>query len=282
MKLSFRIRAFLAALTAQLLIINGAWAHGPQSFSGQVVEVIDGTTIKVRAPEGERIVRLAGLETEDIESDLGRQAREKLAVALMGRTVNVQGLAGAGYTGGAGYSGAGSYGGQGAIGERHGVGGNLDPFDGRVYLDGQDIALILLGAGLVWLLANILDDMNLHRRQEEAQRHKYGIWAYPAGRRGRPAGAFVEPHKHHPHGSVAKPVEHHEGHKPGYPAPTSSWSSGSSSVGVPAQAVNPGYQGANTSKGQKDISGTSKEKKENPGKHLGWEKQNEKGFGKVD
>jgi len=184
-----RWRPFLAMFTAWIMILQCslfsghsftavAWANA--RFQGQVVEVINGATIKVQTEDGLRFVKLAGLEVQSLETPLGIQARDKLAQALIGKTVTVEQLAASNapyhYQDNLGDSRTIARG-QTTVGHDY-----SNPLDGRVMIDGEDIALLLLAAGLAWLLYNFLDD-NLYQRQESARLEKVGVWANPQWRK---------------------------------------------------------------------------------------------------
>jgi len=176
-------KSFLSILLAQLLIFqSAAWAAN--SFKGTVTGVIDGATIKVSTPDGERIVNLAGINVEAPATMLGKQAQQKLQKLLMGKTVTVEAIdteqSGAGSIQKYGSGSPGVAEGS-SVGQRIAHGHKDKPMDGKVFLDGEDIALVLLGAGLAWILYSILEDMGRQQREEEARKKRTGVWTMAPG-----------------------------------------------------------------------------------------------------
>ncbi|MDH5639559.1 MAG: hypothetical protein OEZ04_13820, partial [Nitrospinota bacterium] len=160
-----RWRPFLAVFIAQTMILQTAVLTGAVSMRtawaannnlrGQVVEVLDGNTIKVRTSEGDKNIRLTGLAVEGLDQAMGKQAMDTLTKVLMGRQVTVQGItpnladsrlraANSRQFGEVERAQQGSMGHM-RYNTRY---GDNRLFDGRVLLDGQDIASILVAAGL--------------------------------------------------------------------------------------------------------------------------------------
>ena len=251
MKKSSGIVKVLSVFLSQLLILNQSWAAGPEAFSGRVVEVVDGTTIKVRSAQGDRLVRLAGLESESPNTEIGRQAKSVLQRELLGKNVTVENARA-----------------NSAATDRitqnhdriwtHGdsAGDSAAPLDGRVFLEGRDIALILVGAGLAWLLYNMLNDKNLQNSEDEAKKRQEGVWS-AAPSKGRPVATFVRP------GSFQ------EGVSSGEKAYGESMESGQAESSYSQKAE----EGEEKSQETVTHKGKRKKAKDNPGLHKGWEKR---------
>ncbi|MDH5509852.1 MAG: thermonuclease family protein [Nitrospinota bacterium] len=272
-----RWRPFLSVFIAQTMIwqtalltgaipTRSAWA-AKESLKGQVVEVLDGNTIKVRTSQGDRTIRLAGLEVEGQDKAVGKQARDTLTRVLMGREVTVQGItpnlaAGRLRATDSRQLEAVDRVRNGSMGHaRKSLGhGNEGLFDGRVLLDGQDIASILLAAGLAWLLYNFLDDQ-LTQTQEKARLQKHGVWS----------SAKWEEEYFRKYGSA--------GQKSGWKSEKGASETSYGTVGVKSHS-------SGATQGSKEFRKDSKEfkksesgnkvksfEKEDQGLHKGWEKQ---------
>ncbi|MDH4183257.1 MAG: thermonuclease family protein [Nitrospinota bacterium] len=265
------IRPWLALVLAQALIVQGGWAQSA-GFNGKVLEVIDGATIRVSAPEGERIVRLAGLEAAALDNPLGKEAREKLSSVLMGKTVNVRGLTQTSM----GLSSRQGVAGQGMdASQRSAHYDRNNPFDGQVFLNGQDIATILLSLGLAWLIYSILQDNSLKQKQQEAMTNKSGVWASgtAVSSEGRPLH-YYSPTGAKPHSAlqpakepmIQRDVNTSNGptFAPAAPSKTS--------LGTKTDASDEDYKQKEKAIGKKD----------NPGLHLGWDKKKKNKLGEKD
>ena len=254
MKISSGIGKFLSVVLSQLLILNQSWAAGPGAFSGTVVEAIDGTTIKVRGAQGDRLVRLAGLESESPNTEIGHQAKSVLEKELLGKNVTVENArANSAATDRIAQNHDRSW----ANGDS--AGKSKAPVDGRVFLDGQDIALLLVGAGLAWLLYNILNDRNLQNSQDEAKKRQEGVWS-AAPSKGRPVATFAQPGSFQEEVSSGKKA-YGESTKSGQTESTSSLKA---------------TEGDEKSGQTATYKGKLKEEKDNPGQRKGWEKQKAK------
>ena len=142
---------------AGILFLSSGWA-GAQSFivDGTVVDVVDGETITVRNRKNiNHTVRLAGIDAPLLSQPHGEQAHRYLSGLLLGKTVK-------------------------ARGQRFDDTGILR---GKVLLNGRDINLELIVAGLAWHRTEIAGEQSERDRQLyesaefHARRSKFNLWA---------------------------------------------------------------------------------------------------------
>lgn len=141
-----RIAAALA-----LTWLLAAQAHA-ESFAGKVVAVHDGDTISVmRSGRAER-VRLDGIDSPERGQDYSKHARLFLSEMVFGRIVSVE------------------------VRDTDRYGRAV----GRVVLDGRDVGLELVRAGLAWHFTRYSADPSLARAEREARAARRGLWAQPS------------------------------------------------------------------------------------------------------
>jgi len=127
-----------------------------EGFSGEVVKVIDGDTLDIRDDQGNEIrVRLAGIDAPESDQPYGQAARRNLSSMVSGRTVIIQS-------------------------------GKVDDYGrqvGVVWLDGDDICLEQLKAGLAWWYEYHKDEQSradqiaYANAEREAQGAERGLWS---------------------------------------------------------------------------------------------------------
>ena len=134
-----RDRIFLA-----MLIGIASWAYAQNThagtYTGKVVSIADGDTVTVLdAAQTQHKVRLAGIDAPERKQPFGQVARQYLASAVFGKTVTIE------------WSKVDRY--------RREI--------GKVLLDGKDINLMLVDAGLAWHYKFY------EREQSPEDRHSY-------------------------------------------------------------------------------------------------------------
>ena len=61
-----------------------------QNYTGKVIQVTDGDTLRVQSADGVHVVRLAGVDAPELEQDYGWKARQVLSDLVLERTVAVE------------------------------------------------------------------------------------------------------------------------------------------------------------------------------------------------
>ena len=144
-------------LTLAIILCGGLFtlAHA-NTLQGKVVAIADGNTITIlyRTNRQHR-VRLAGIDAPERDQNFGSKSREHLAELLSGKQVTIQ------------YSKLDHYG----------------RIIGKVLVDGHDICLEQIKAGLAWHDKDYAGQQSAEDRQayakaeEEARAAKRGLWA---------------------------------------------------------------------------------------------------------
>jgi micrococcal nuclease len=133
-------------------VIAAACAAGPASadnLTGTAVVVHDGDTVSVRTARGLVRVRLEGIDCPELAQRGGREARAFTEHLVIGREVRV---------------------------ETHGV----DQYDrvlGRVFVNGTDVNVALVRAGMAWRYERGHDDRLLVEAERSARAAHAGLWA---------------------------------------------------------------------------------------------------------
>jgi micrococcal nuclease len=122
------------------------------SFSGWGYKALDGDSITV-AMENEKVisVELAGIDCPELEQDFGKEAMDFSKAFIYKKKLLVE---------------ISSYDTEGHV-------------VARVSLDGQDLSLALLEAGLAWYDKKNSSDKQLAKAQKKAKKAKTGLWSNP-------------------------------------------------------------------------------------------------------
>jgi micrococcal nuclease len=124
-----------------------------RSFTGTCIGVSDGDTITVLRDRKVSIkVRLEGIDAPELHQDFGQKARKFTAAMVFGKVVTVNVLKNDRY----GRSVA------------------------RVMVNGKDVSLELVRAGLAWHYRHYSRDPALARAEADARAKKRGLWSMPA------------------------------------------------------------------------------------------------------
>ncbi len=121
------------------------------SFSGKCVGISDGDTISVLKSGAAVKIRLDGIDCPELGQDFGRAARRFTSRMAFGRIVQVKEIT------------VDSYGRTVA----------------RVVVDGADLSLELVKAGLAWYFSAFSSDPVLAAAELRARQSKTGIWSMP-------------------------------------------------------------------------------------------------------
>ncbi len=122
-----------------------------KQFSGKVVTVTDGDTIKVLTGGKQIKVRLAEIDTPEKKQAFGQRAKQALIGMIAGKAVNV-------------------------------VVVDVDRYGrtvGRVYSDGLDVNAEMVKQGFAWVYRQYAKDKSLYTLEDSAKEGKLGLWAEP-------------------------------------------------------------------------------------------------------
>jgi len=121
--------------------------------SGRVVGVHDGDTITVLTPDNVQLkIRLVEIDAPEIKQPFGQQSKQALSALVFGKSVEIR------------PTGKDRYGRTLA----------------RVFVDGTDVNLAMVKAGMAWRFDKYSKDGAFQTAQQEAQRARRGLWAEPA------------------------------------------------------------------------------------------------------
>jgi len=119
--------------------------------SGRCVGVGDGDTVSVKLSRGAVKIRLEGIDCPELGQDFGMRAKQFTSNLVFGKTVQVLPY----------------------YPDEYGR------IVGRVFVDGKDVSLELLKAGLAWHYKRGRYDPALAEAESAARRDKNGLWAMP-------------------------------------------------------------------------------------------------------
>lgn len=136
---------FLFLLQALTLVLLG------ETFFGKCVGVSDGDTISVMKAGRAVKIRLEGIDCPELGQDFGTRAKQFTSGMVFGKDVEVK-----------------EY--------------NLDRYGrivARVYVQGEDVSLELIKAGLAWHFKKYSSDAALAKAEVQARGQKKGLWSMP-------------------------------------------------------------------------------------------------------
>lgn len=146
------IRSFrqLTGLVLVVFLSVPACAAGDaQQFTGRVVSVEDGDTLRVQRGQGDVRIRMFGIDAPEQGQPFGNEARDMLRALVLNKTVTVSMK-------------------------------DVDQY-GRLVatlqVDGQDVGEQLLRAGAVWNYAQFSQDERFAALEAEARNARRGLWA---------------------------------------------------------------------------------------------------------
>ncbi len=122
-----------------------------ESFTGKCVGVSDGDTIIVLNNKVQAKVRLEGIDAPEFHQDFGQKSKKFISSLVFGKTVTVKVV-------------------------------TIDRYGrtvGRVIINGKDVSLELVKAGLAWHYKHYSSDPALAKAEEEARARKKGLWSMP-------------------------------------------------------------------------------------------------------
>lgn len=144
-----RVRPLLTALLLSWLLVTPACAADAQEFTGRIVAVEDGDTVRVRRGQGDVRIRIFGIDAPEATQPYGAEAREAARRLLLDKTVVVAMK-------------------------------DVDQY-GRLVaalsVDGRDIGLELIRIGAAWNYAQFSQDERFAALEADARRAGHGLWA---------------------------------------------------------------------------------------------------------
>lgn len=152
---AYAARAVALALCLLWLSAAPFAAHaqeGERILHGTVVRVSDGDTMDVRLGDGSLVrVRLYGVDAPELSQAFGGEARRYAAATVLKRNVQVHRK-------------------------------DIDKYGrlvGQIFVDGRDLGLELLQAGMVWWYRQYCDDPLYGEAQDSARQQHRGLWGVP-------------------------------------------------------------------------------------------------------
>jgi len=124
-------------------------------YTGKVIGISDGDTIKILVNQTQHKVRLAEIDTPENGQPYGKKAKQALSKLVFGKTVKVE---------------------QKDI-DRYGR------IVGRVYVDSFDVNAEMIRGGHGWVYRKYATDQTLYVMEGDAKRNRRGLWALPEAQR---------------------------------------------------------------------------------------------------
>ena len=138
------------ALSILLAVLTVPFLLG-ETYIGRCVGVSDGDTISVMHNGRANKIRLEGIDCPELGQDFGMRAKQFTSAMVFGKDVEVREF-------------------------------NLDRYGrtvARVLVDGKDLSLELVKAGLAWHYRQYSSERVLAQAQIEARLAKRGLWSMP-------------------------------------------------------------------------------------------------------
>lgn len=139
------------AALSPLLLLAVASLLSAETYTGKCVGVHDGDTISVMKSGRAVKIRLEGIDCPELGQDFGTRAKQFTSGLVFGKDVEVK-----------------EY--------------NLDRYGrmvARVYVQGKDVCLELVKAGLAWHYKRYSSDPVLAEAEVQARKAKVGLWSVP-------------------------------------------------------------------------------------------------------
>lgn len=144
--------ALLVGLQISLL---GPVSHADTTYTGKVISIADGDTLRVLYRDGQLKIRLAEIDTPERKQPWGIRAKQALSDKVFAQTVNAVEI----------------------DRDRYGK------IVGRVYLDGRDINRELVAEGHAWVYRKCMRDESLLEDEATARDAGIGLWPLPEAQR---------------------------------------------------------------------------------------------------
>jgi endonuclease YncB( thermonuclease family) len=144
-----------ALLTSILLVLAGPSGHTATTYTGKVISIADGDTLRILYRDGQLKIRLAEIDTPERKQPWGNRARQALSDKVFGKIVDVVEI------------------------DRDRYGRIV----GRIYLDGRDINREMVAEGHAWVYRKYMRDESLLTDEAVAREAGRGLWSLPEAKR---------------------------------------------------------------------------------------------------
>lgn len=135
-----------------LLRLLGPGESRAEELTGNVMRVIDGDTVDLSTPTGQRRIRLFGIDAPEIGQPSGSEARKALSSWIDGQSVVVKVIAS----------------------DRHGR------TVGQLFVKDIDVSLMLIQHGWAWHSSRHNPDRLAQEAEQTARRERRGLWRDPS------------------------------------------------------------------------------------------------------
>lgn len=139
---------YQASLYAALLFLCASIAQAADSWTGEVIRVLDGDTVEVLRHRAPVRIRLANIDAPERSQAFGSRSREYLASMTYRKTVRVED------------QGKDRYGRTIAV----------------LYAGGQNINAEMVSAGMAWVYTRYSTDLQLPALEQFARENRIGLW----------------------------------------------------------------------------------------------------------
>ena len=130
---------------------NSETKPAPTAFTGKVVGITDGDTVKVLRDNQTVKIRLSGIDAPEMDQPFGKQSKRFVSKLIFGKTVDVKDL-------------------------------GLDRYKrtlGYITEGSTEVNEAIVAAGLAWHYVKYSDDQKLAEAEKKARAAKRGLWADP-------------------------------------------------------------------------------------------------------
>ena len=146
--------AFALLIGLQLFLLSPV-GHADTTYTGKVISIADGDTLRILYRDGQLKIRLADIDTPERKQPWGTRAKQALSDKLFGQVVNVVEI------------------------DRDRYGRIV----GRIYLDGRDINREMVAEGHAWVYRKYMRDETLLADEAAARDAGLGLWSLPEAQR---------------------------------------------------------------------------------------------------
>ena len=144
-----------ALLFGLQIFLFGPVGHAGTTYSGKVISITDGDTLRILYQGGQLKIRLAEIDTPERKQPWGTRAKQALSDKVFGRVVDVVEI------------------------DRDRYGRIV----GRIYLGGRDINREMVAEGHAWVYRKYMRDKSLLADEAAARDAELGLWSLPETQR---------------------------------------------------------------------------------------------------
>ena len=144
-----------ALLFGLQIVLFGPVGHAGTTYTGKVISIADGDTLRILYRDGQLKIRLAEIDTPERKQPWGTRAKQALSDKVFGRVVDVVEI------------------------DRDRYGRIV----GRIYLGGRDINREMVAEGHAWVYRKYMRDKSLLADEAAARDAELGLWSLPETQR---------------------------------------------------------------------------------------------------